>query len=114
MPSLKYRSARTEPLAPPNHGYRKRNGWIVCRYDTTTPSGFACHPSKGGELPCADTTHYERICQIAVCATATIGISIYKGNIIKNLSKIINNKLCIYRKNMLEVSAGKRNFLLVP
>ena len=21
----------------------------LCRYDTTTPSGFACHPSEGGE-----------------------------------------------------------------
>ena len=25
------------------------------RYDVTTPSGFACHHSAGGELPCADT-----------------------------------------------------------
>ena len=36
---------------PPLH----RRGIAGCRYDTTTPSGCACHPSTGGELPGADT-----------------------------------------------------------
>ena len=27
-----------------------RRGIAYCRYDATTPSGFACHPSAGGEL----------------------------------------------------------------
>ena len=36
---------------PPLH----RRGIALCRYGATTPSSFACHPSIGGELPCADT-----------------------------------------------------------
>ena len=32
-----------------------RRGIAWCRHATTTPSGFACHPSTGGELPGADT-----------------------------------------------------------
>ena len=41
---------------PPLH--RRRIAW--CRYDITTPSGCACHPSKGGELLGADTTQPPR------------------------------------------------------
>ena len=36
---------------PPLH----RRGIAQCRYEATTPSGFACHPSEGGELLSADT-----------------------------------------------------------
>ena len=35
---------------PPLH----RRGIVCCRTSTTTPSGFACYPSKGGELPVAE------------------------------------------------------------
>ena len=41
---------------PPLH----RRGIAQCRYDTTTPSGFARHPSTGGELLSADTTQPPR------------------------------------------------------
>ena len=63
---------QAEPATPPqegnclvqtrhNHPVRlrlpplRRRGIAWCRHDTTTPSGFACHPSAGGELPGADT-----------------------------------------------------------
>ena len=36
---------------PPLH----RRGIALCRYEDNTPSGFARHPSTGGELLCADT-----------------------------------------------------------
>ena len=41
------------PATPPQEG----NGpaLYLCRYEATTPSGCACHPSTGGELPSADT-----------------------------------------------------------
>ena len=38
----------------------RRRGIAWCRHDTTTPSGCACHPSAGGELPSADTTQLLR------------------------------------------------------
>ena len=41
---------------PPLH----RRGIAGCRYGTTTPSGCACHPSTGGELPGADTAQPPR------------------------------------------------------
>ena len=33
----------------------RRRGIAQCRHEDTTPSGFACHPSRGGELLGADT-----------------------------------------------------------
>ena len=44
---------RATPATPPQEG----NGaaLYLCRHATTTPSGYARHPSTGGELTGADT-----------------------------------------------------------
>ena len=44
------------PATPPQEG----NGLALYlyRYEATTPSGYACHPSTGGELPGADTKQF--------------------------------------------------------
>ena len=60
LPPLHRRGIATSTggeLLPPQEGncYLHRRGIAGCRHDTTTPSGCARHPSRGGELPGADT-----------------------------------------------------------
>ena len=38
---------QAEPATPPQEGNGPAS--CLCRYETTTPSGGACHPSRGGE-----------------------------------------------------------------
>ena len=77
---------QASPATPPQEGncrlQRRGIGW--CRTTTTTPSGFACHPSKGGELPYADTRTPPRQAELDTppeegnCRLQRRGISWYK------------------------------------